>query len=140
MLNIYKSVNPDDFVSDENPLISSHDIALGSWNTIKLWVRNSDSSKYYESVKVRLDLEENPTESGTVYLLRKGNIEPTALEWGNSELATDINLVTKIGSEEEADTETYHPFFLRIYVPADANIGYSSECNISIIAIQEPVI
>ena len=139
MLNIYTSPNPEDIVTTSNQIISAHDLSLGSWNTMKLYVRNSDNTKYYTNVEIRLDIESNPTENGNVYLLRKGNVEPTAIEWGNTELLTEIEMEATIGSEEEANTESYFPFFLRVYIPADASIGFSTECNLIIVAIQEPV-
>ena len=139
MLNFYKAPTSEAIVNDSNRIISTHDLALGSWNTIKLYVRNSDNTVYYEDIEVYLDLEENPTKDGIAYSLYRGEIEPTAMEWGDLPLNTEISIANAIGTISSSNIENYYGFFMRVYVPSDASIGWEDGANLVIVAIQNPV-
>jgi hypothetical protein len=138
MLAIYKSDNSESEVTDENPIVCSHDICDGSWYTQKLYIRNSDSNVYYTNIRIELSLEDNPTSNGHLYMLFAGNIEPTALEWSMIHVNDSID-ISNIGAESSPDTTSYVPFFLRTYLPAQQTTGYMTEVSLVIYAIEEPV-
>jgi len=142
-LDIYLEKKESGKVTESNQHSVEHDGLNGSWETQKLWIRNSSPSYYYEDVKIILDIPDAPVKpnvspKGIIYQLVEGDIEPTVLEWKSLPYHNDID-IGDIGSSDSADTSTYYPFWLRTYVPGATAVGRIQEASLKIEAIQNAI-
>lgn len=136
MLDIYKNNSLDSIVNEENPMFAVHDATFGSWQTQQFFIKNSNSSKSYDSVSISINFknasvnENEPSPSGMVYQLFPGSVEPTLAEWESLPWHNQISL----GAID--NDVNYYPFWIRTYMPASSDIDNLDEVSIKIEAIE----
>lgn len=144
MIDVYKIISdPASKVTVANYIASPHDALNGSWFTQKLYVRNDSALTYYEDIALSIVITGTPVPSnvspeGIVYQLFAGDIEPTVQEWHRLPFHNTIDL-GDLGAVGVPDTATYLPFFLRIYVPGNSDIGRVNEAVVHIAAMERAV-
>jgi hypothetical protein len=89
----------------------------------KFYIRNTDVTRWYTNVVISIvtDLYDALGESGTSGISIKflyGEARPTEAEWDIVLSGTSLTL-PDIGSNALADTSTYHPVWIRVYVPGN---------------------
>jgi hypothetical protein len=107
-----------------NPIITTHDGKEGDVDTVALFIRNSDNSKWYSNIKITpVDtVDANPygdvgyTETGWGVKLSKGGVEPTTAEWEDIDWGDPINM-DNIGASGSPDVATYYTFWYLISCP-----------------------
>ena len=111
-----------------NPVTTTHDGKDGDIQTICLYIRNDDSSKWYSNIRITpVDLEDaNPygdvaySETGWGVKLNEGGTEPTESEWDDIDWGEYVNM-DDIGSDSVGDDATYYPFWYLISCPPNTN-------------------
>ncbi len=94
----------------------------------KFYIKNGDNTKYYTDITVglvidSLDAAGELGASGISVKFLYGEQRPTEAEW-DVVLSGDDLALADIGTTSAADISTYHPVWIRIYVPGNtpANI------------------
>jgi hypothetical protein len=98
-----------------------HDGHLGGSYESLVYLRNSDSGKYYTNLSVHLEIDsyEDIGEFGTSGWAVKyiyGERRPTEDEWDRVR-SGDAIAIPDIGNTLAADTFTYHPVWVRVFCP-----------------------
>jgi hypothetical protein len=106
------------------PVITTHDGVLGEVVETKLFVRNDDSTEYYQNIAVLPVSKTTPDETistanGHGVKLFAGAVQPTEAEWESIDYGVSVSL-SNIGSAGSGDNSTYLPFWYRVEVPAGA--------------------
>lgn len=104
------------------PVIDGH---LGGVHEEKIYVRNDNASLYYVGVMVSLitsayDGAGENGYSGIGFKFIYGERRPTEAEWDEAISGESIYL-PDIGTTAAADTYTYHPVWVRVYVPGNTS-------------------
>jgi len=104
------------------PIVTTHDGILGETVEIKLFVRNDDSTEYYEGISVDPISKTSPddtigTATGHGVKLSLGSSQPTEAQWEAIDYSASID-VPNIGSSGSGDISTYTAFWYRVEVPA----------------------
>ena len=114
----YKPIN-------EKPLKTFHNGYSGEAYEEIFYLRNSDPATFYSDVyitpKFRLNYYKDSGVNGNTGWSVKvlyGKSKPTREEWDFVESGEEI-LIPNIGSEEAADTSTFHPIWFRVYCPVE---------------------
>jgi hypothetical protein len=89
----------------------------------KFYIRNTDVTRWYSNVTLSVvtDVYDALGESGTSGISIKflyGETRPTEAEW-DIVLSGEPLVLPDIGSNPLADTSTYHPIWIRVYVPGN---------------------
>ena len=123
-----------------SPLTTVHDGKVGDIQTVQVYVRNDDATKWYSNIIVKpIDLINSGiyddvvyTETGWGVKLSAGSTEPTSGEWEDIDWGDQIN-IPNLGSDSVADIATYSPFWYLITCPpnTDAKIKTDIVLNIS---------
>ena len=141
-LALYKEDNAGSLIDSANYLWSAHDALNGSWNTLKLWLRNDDATVYFENIEIEVNIpgvfSPNVSPNGIVYQLFPGDIEPTVLEWSRLPYHNTISM-SDLGAFGSPDTSTYLPFWVRIYQPGNSSVGDVSDASLRVTAIERAV-
>ena len=130
MLRIYYKDSQDNYSEVStgdmlyNPIDTIHDGRTGTTNSLLLYLRNDQSTKYYTNIRIEPNDLEMPSgysdlvydETGWGVKLSSGGIEPSSGEWSNIDWGTEISL-DDIGSLYVGDTTTYVPFWYLISSP-----------------------
>lgn len=128
------------FDSDKNPLatlVTGHNGYTGESSEKKIYIRNTDSSLYYQNVIIspRIQGELNQgnifSTTGWSIKLKYGSERPSEDEWSEI-LVNDSLSVPNIGSSASADTATYHPVWVRIYCPGGTDPQIKKNMSLSI--------
>lgn len=99
----------------------------------KIYLRNDDSGRWYSHLSVGVegtiyDADGELGTSGISWKFIYGERRPTEAEWDLVHSGASVSL-PDIGTIVAADTYTYHPIWVRIYIPgnslADIIDGYS---------------
>ena len=130
MLNIYKSPESSSSISEENLLLTVHNGRIGSWNIIKCFLRNDNAATKYNNIVLSVI---DASTSGATFQLYPGDFEPTALEWNFVGFNNSITIEDIIGSE------TYLPFWLRVFYPGETSANLYQEASIKILATEEAI-
>lgn len=111
-----------------NPLRGVINGHVGGPHEELFYLRNGDVTKWFSNVVVSVttSLYDGLGEFGTSGISFKfmyGERRPTEAEWSEVNSGDSLQ-IPNIGSTDLADTNTYHPIWVRIYVPGNtaANI------------------
>lgn len=123
-LKIYESVDPSTDFSIEgantNPVRHTFDGRVGGVIEHRYYVRNDDNTIQCNNIEVTLEDNEGRDiihgTDGYVWKLKAGDTQPLDEEWRT------INVASGIALNNLTDTTTYLPFWLRIEVPANAEV------------------
>lgn len=128
-LKIYESASPGSAYSTDSsysaPLSLSFDGINGGYKYVKLYLRNDDPTYYYTGITIQPVMLSGTSiidgTNGWSWKLKAGDTQPLEAEW---DLLTDANSISMadLGSSGTPDTNTYLPFWLRIEIPAGAEI------------------
>lgn len=136
--DVYLRVSQDTELT--NPVTTSHDGKNGDTQTVQLYIRNDDDTKWYSNIIITpVDLvDAEPygdvvhSETGWGVKLSKGATEPTSgqwddIAWGNSVTMDDV------GSDSAGDINTYYSFWYLISCPPniDAQVKTDIVLNVS---------
>jgi len=110
------------------PLATVHDGKTGDTQTLQVYLRNDDNTKWFSNIVIRpIDLvDANPygdiiyTETGWGVKLYSSIEEPTESEWEDIEWGESIEM-DNIGSASLANTAAYYPFWYLITCPPNIN-------------------
>jgi hypothetical protein len=137
-LGIYTDTTPSTECSQDgsfsNPITASADGLHGQTVVKKLYVRNDDATKIYESNEVSLvDNGDNIVDGtldkyGFTWKLYASDDEPIDAQWDTVSPGNTISLADLLGG----DTSTYLPFWLRITVPAFASVKAYQDVQLSV--------
>lgn len=87
---------------------------------VLMYLRNDDLSVYYRDLLITLEevggFEGYLSEDGFYIKFLAGSSEPSEAEW-DLVLPGESLPLEDIGNYEEADTYTYHPIWVRVYIP-----------------------
>ena len=117
-----------------NPVITTHNGKDGDVSTVALFLRNSDSTKWYSNIKITpVDLiDANPygdvgyIETGWGVKLSKGGVEPTTAEWEDIDWGDYIEM-DNIGSDGNGNIGTYYTFWYLISCPPNESAKNKSD-------------
>ncbi len=101
-----------------------------------IFFRNDDATKWFSNVTVSLitslyDGDGELGESGISFKFIYGERRPTEAEWDIAISGQPISL-PDIGTVDAADTSTYHPVWVRTYVPGGTVAGINDSFTIRI--------
>jgi len=110
-----------------NPLKTAHDGKNGSTSVKKVFLRNTDDTKYYTDIRVFAKDSDSDyiyedivyNETGWGVKLSEGNSEPSDAEWEDISWGNAIS-IPNIGSADSGDQSTYRPFWALITCPPSA--------------------
>lgn len=141
MLKIYTEQDEEKEVNEDNPIMDAFDALNGSWSIMPLYLKNTDPLLYYENVKLNIvdqngNLIQQGLQSNNIYQLMKGVEPPTYEEWNKGTPPFVTLDMGSIGDSQNPDIETFHPFWLRIFVHGQNTIGLDSEVSLEIEAIE----
>jgi hypothetical protein len=129
-LRIYQEADPSSAFSQSglmtHPFRASIDGRLGGVVETLMYVRNDDPTTYYSGINV-FPVDNNNTHiidgtNGFVWKLNPGYQQPLDQQWSTITPANTIT-IPAIGGSGMPNTTSYIPFWLRVEVPAGANIG-----------------
>lgn len=122
------------------PLTTVHDGKTGDTQTVQVYLRNNDETKWFSNIVIKpVDLEDaDPygdviyTETGWGVKLSAGSNEPTRGQWDDIDWGNSISM-SDIGSDSDYDTATFYPFWFLITCPpnTDAKIKTDIVLNVS---------
>ena len=129
------------------PLTTIHDGKTGDTQTVQVYIRNNDSSKWFSNIIIKpVDLiDANPygdiiyTETGWGVKLNNGSEEPTQSEWEDIEWGNEIN-VDDIGTNLLANTTAYYPFWFLITCPPNTNAKIKTDIVLDVAYTENSVI
>jgi hypothetical protein len=129
------------------PLTTVHDGKTGDIQTVQVYLRNDDSSKWFSNVVIKpVDLvDANPygdiiyTETGWGVKLSKGSEEPTKGEWEDIDWGDSINM-DDIGADIGADIATYYPFWFLITCPPNTDAKIKTDIVLNVAYTENSVI
>ena len=137
----------DDDDPESNPITTSHNGSDGQSVVKQLFLRNDDSTKYYDSISIGFDPEDlaaPANTTGITYKLLSGSQQPTTAEWSARTSGTLIestddiagsvparHYIPEIGSSTEADLN-YYPIWLQISVPSKTSARAETRVSVSI--------
>lgn len=113
----------------------------GISHDILVYLRNDDESVYYTDILVSLDSDLASgylTEDGIFVKFLPGQAEPTEREW-NMVLPAESLPLDDIGDNIAADTYSYLPFWIRIYIPGKTAAQYKSLGDLKIFYTERKV-
>ena len=127
-LKIYKNPDPATDLSQDNtftnPFALAFDGTVGQIIEKRLYVRNSNNVKSYESITlepVHLSDINILNEPGFSWKMIAGDEQPIQDQWNLVSTGNQI-LIPDIGDNISSDTNTYEPFWVRIEVPKGASV------------------
>jgi len=109
--------------SSGDSLRTFHNGFLGGPMEKLIYIRNTDSARYYLNVTLRAvfsgydDSDANSTTGWSIKFI-DGQIRPTEAVWDSVKNNEPLNL-PDIGSSEAADTHTYYPVWVRVFCPGN---------------------
>lgn len=118
-----------ELLSESSVLRTKHNGQLGGAHEQVFYLRNDDPANYYVGLQIGIlstDAYDADGESGTSgwsFKFIYGERRPTEAEWDVVRSGESIAL-PDIGSTEAADMHTYHPIWLRVFVPGDTGAQY----------------
>ena len=152
-LKLYYKTEEDSFAAITNngdltqPLTTTHDGKTGDEQTVQVYLRNDDATKWYSNIIIKpVDLvDANPygdiiySETGWGVKLNKGSEEPTQGEWEDLDWGDSINM-ENIGSNSLANTATYYPFWFLITCPPNTNAKIKTDIVLNVSYTENSVI
>jgi hypothetical protein len=124
-LRIYEQTTETAFLSVDdtfdNPFSVSIDGRTGGVLDFELYIRNDDTTKWYDGISISGGGEVGLTTGGLGFSLKfkTGNKRPTTEEWGLVGAGVAAAFSDDIGSDLEGDTTVYLPFWIRIEIPSN---------------------
>lgn len=112
----------------------SVDGRLGGPQESVVFLRNDDPAVYYTDVTATVQMEESDVwgefaETGWSIKLIYGDRQPTETEW-DQVASSNVLEMPDIGEEAAADTDSYFPIWIRLFVPG--NIPAQRKTNLKI--------
>lgn len=108
-----------------SPLSIPLDGQTGGVIDFKLYVRNDDTTKYYEDITITaVDLSGGwltDDSQGFSWRLKEGNIKPTPEDWLNVTAGNSLTLSDDLGTTIIGNITIYLPFWLRVTIPRREN-------------------
>ena len=105
-----------------NPFSFSIDGRTGGTLDFELYVRNDDTTKWYDSISVSaVSGSTNNLITGNLGFSLKfkvGNKRPTHEEWGEVVAGQAALFTEELGNSLEGDITVYLPFWIRIQIPS----------------------
>jgi hypothetical protein len=109
-----------------NPFTITFDGLRGGSISKKLYVRNSETDRYYSDITVSINDTGVPSRSdGTDefrWRLYEGEHHPPIETWETIVPGTAITLSNNIGTYIKGDISTYLPFWVRVEIPPDRRV------------------
>jgi hypothetical protein len=123
--DVFYEISSDDMT---NPVTTVHDGRTGDTQTVQLFIRNDDITKWFSNIEISsLDLvDANPygdvyfSETGWGVKLSSSELEPNEDEWTDISWGNRI-MISAIGADTGADTTTYYPFWYLVTCPPNTN-------------------
>ena len=107
----------------EQPLRTFHNGYSGEANEVIFFIRNSDPASYYSGIYITPKFrdayyQDCGLEGNTGWSIKVlyGKSQPTRQEWDSIESGEELK-IPSVGSNEAADTSTFHPIWFRVYCP-----------------------
>ena len=122
-----------------NPLSTVHDGKNGDTQTIQVYLRNDDITKWFSNIRIKpVDLiDANPygdiiyTETGWGVKLSQGSSSPSESEWEDIEWGNEISM-DDIGTELLGNTNTYYSFWYLITCPPNTDAKIKTDIVIDV--------
>ena len=151
-LNLYYKED-DEFILITNsgdllsPLTTVHDGKTGDIQTVKVYLRNNDTSKWFSNIIIKpIDLiDANPygdiiySETGWGVKLNGGAEEPTSGEWDDIDWGDQISM-PNLGSNASPDVATYSPFWFLITCPPNTDAKTKTDIVLNVSYTENSVI
>jgi hypothetical protein len=130
-------------LGSSSPVRSIHNGHLGGACEKLLYVRNDDPANYYTGLHVGIvsdvyDAAGESGDSGWSFKFMYGERRPTEAEWDVVRSGEAVAL-PDIGSTAASDMHTYHPIWLRVFVPGDTGAQYRPNYTVKIKGITKKV-
>lgn len=109
---------------------------LGGSHEELFYLRNDDVTKWYSNVRIVLvstayDGLGELGSTGIGFKFMYGERQPTEAEWDTVPSGEGL-LIPDIGTNDLADTYTYHPFWVRVFVPGNTGADIIESYDIRI--------
>ena len=114
------------------------DANLGGPITTKFYVRNDDAALYYTNMAISYTGPIGTTLAGWTVKLISGDREPTQAEWDTAITLTSLTL-SDIGASGAADTTTFYPFWMRVFVAGGSDAAITDSHQLQVIALPQVV-
>jgi len=129
------------------PLNTVHDGKPGDTQTVQLYIRNSDATKWFSVIRIQpVDLvDAEPygdiiyTETGWGVKLSTGAVEPTLSEWEDIEWGNEIN-IGNVGATGVPDVATYSPLWYLITCPPNTDAKIKTDIVLEVSYTENAVI
>lgn len=121
-LSIYDAPDASAKLDSSNPFTITFDGRIGGSIDKKLYIRNDDSSFWYDEIKVQPvdliapDLVDGSELNHTWKLMEK-DISPTTEEWALITAGNQLSFSDNIGTADIGDIITFIPFWVRVKTP-----------------------
>lgn len=119
------------------PIRTQHDGRLGGASEQLIYISNDDPTLYYTGLQISLvstggyDEEGEYGSSGWSFKFHYGERQPTESEWDTVRSGVLVDL-PDLGTTDAADTSTYMPVWLRVYVPGNIGAQYRTGYTVKI--------
>lgn len=101
---------------------------LGESSERKVYIRNDDPKRYFTDVRMEvytMSMAESGVSDDASWSVKLsyGERRPTEKEWDYVQNGNTLSL-PDVGSAGDADTDTYHPVWIRTYIPGGSTAQY----------------
>lgn len=132
-----------DLLGPLSPVRTMHNGHLGGAAEHLLYVRNDDPANYYTGLQIGVvsdiyDAAGEAGDSGWSFKFMYGERRPTEAEWDVVRSGESVT-IPDIGTTEAADMHTYHPIWLRVFVPGDTGAQYRPNYTVELKGIIKKV-
>ena len=133
----------EELFSDEELLHFYADGTLGGASEKKIYIKNDNAAIYYTDLKLDINMTAFDDsgilgKTGWGIKLSYGERQPTEIEWAIKQSDVFLNL-PDIGDEDAADTSTFHPIWVRIYVPGGETAHFRDNMELKLTFLEHPV-
>lgn len=141
---IYAKYKQDGVEDGALPITTTHDGVLGESVILKLFVRSSTNTEWFEDISIQPISSVSPSEvdgssSGFGVKLISGDSEPTEADWDATDYASQITL-GDIGSAVAGDINSYLPFWCRQECPAGTSADNKENTSLRLSYSANPVV
>lgn len=124
------------------PLFIGQDGRSGGIIERKLWVRNDNAAKWYDTITVTpVDTAGGSVVDGTdgySWKLMAGDTQPTSAQWA-AVVEGDPISIADIGAVATPDISSYRPFWVRVEIPKNAPVSTFTDVQLWIDADEQNV-
>ena len=125
-------------------LVTTHNGYTGGSSERVLYLKNDDAGLYYTHISVEVVFpvfekaaDDLYTNTGWSVKAKYGSEQPSEEEWNSINVNEAIQL-PDIGGDDNADTTTYHPIWIRVYCPGYTDPTIKKDVSLKISYIEKP--